>query len=83
MRFLADITGLEVERAAMLETTALGAAYMAGRATGLYGGPDAFRALAAPPEQFRPTMQFDERDRLTRGWRDAVRRTLSKQAGTS
>ena len=83
MQFLAEVTGLEVERPAVLETTALGAAYMAGRATGLYGEPDAFRALAAPPEQFSPTMQADERDRLTRGWRDAVRRTLSKQDGGS
>ena len=78
MQFLADVTGLEVERPAVLETTALGAAYMAGRAIGVYDDAVAFRTLAAPPRRFGPTMAAGARDHLMEGWRDAVRRTLSR-----
>ena len=76
MQFLADVTRLDVERSAILETTALGAAYMAGRAVGVYDDAVAFRTLAAPPRRFTPDMAPGARDHLMEGWRDAVRRTL-------
>ena len=77
MQFTADVTGLPVERPASLETTARGAAYMAGRHAGVYGDLDAFCALgSAGGDRFIPHMQPDERERLLAGWRDAVARTL-------
>lgn len=48
-----------------------------GRAAGLYGSPEAFRALAASPDRFSPSMAPAERDRLNHGWRDSVSRTLA------
>ena len=77
LQFLADVTDLPVERPADLETTALGAAYMAGRACGVYGDEAAFGALPRRRRRFTPQMGARERDRLLDGWRDAVRRTLS------
>ena len=77
LQFLADVTGLQIERPAGLETTALGAAYMAGRRAGVYGDFDDLRALAAAPDRFNPAMPAEARDRALAGWRDAVRRTLA------
>ncbi len=77
LQFLADVTDLPVERPADLETTALGAAYMAGRACGVYGDEAAFTALPRRRRRFAPQMDARERERLLAGWREAVRRTLS------
>ncbi len=76
MQFLADILGVPVGRPACLETTALGAAYLAGLAAGLYSNPDTFAGAWLGERQFEPKMPADERDRKYRGWRDAVARTL-------
>ncbi len=78
LQFLADVTDLSVERPADLETTALGAAYMAGRACGVYGDEAAFAALPRRRRRFDPQMDARERDCLLGGWRNAVRRTLSE-----
>ena len=77
LQFLADIVDQAIERPADLETTALGAAYMAGRACGVFGEPDQLVALPRPPTRFRPRRSASERARLLRGWSEAVRRTLS------
>ena len=77
LQFLADVTDLTVERPADLETTALGAAYMAGRACGVYGDEAAFTALPRRPTRLKPQMAAGERERVLGGWREAVRRTLS------
>ena len=77
LQFLADVTGLSMERPAGLETTALGAAYMAGRACGVYGDEAAFTALPRRRRRFDPQMAAGVRERLLDGWREAVRRTLS------
>ena len=77
---LADVCDLAVERPAVLETTALGAAYLAGRRAGVYGGFDEFRAVWALQRRFEPGMDARRRTRLLAGWEDAVRRTLSRPA---
>jgi glycerol kinase len=81
MAFLADMAGLPVERPAVVETTALGAAYMAGRAAGVFGDLEAFSALPRPTVTFQPRLSPPDRDRLLAGWREAVRRTLSSAEG--
>ena len=75
---LADVCDLAVERPAVLETTALGAAYLAGRRAGVYGGFDEFRAVWALERRFEPGMDARRRGRLLAGWEDAVRRTLTR-----
>ena len=77
LQFLADVLDRPVERPAELETTALGAAYMAGRASGVYGDLAEFAALPRRVARFQPTMVAPVRTRLLEGWRDAVQRTLS------
>ncbi|KQN40439.1 glycerol kinase [Sphingomonas sp. Leaf407] len=75
-RFLANMIGVPVERPADLETTARGAAFFAGLATGIWSGLGDIRALWAREHCFDPAMSADERAPLVAGWRDAVRRTL-------
>lgn len=79
MRFLADMTGLPVERSAILETTALGAAILAGAHTGLYPAYDAMAANWKCGRRFDPMMGPDEREARYTGWRDAVGRVLSQR----
>ena len=76
MQFLADILAAPVDRPCYLESTAVGAAYLAGMAAGLYPDPDAFAAGWSGDRRFEPALPAGERDRKYRGWRDAVARTL-------
>jgi glycerol kinase len=76
MQFLADILAAPVDRPACLETTALGAAYLAGMAVGLYPDSDTFAATWAGERRFEPVMAAPERERKYRGWRDAMARAL-------
>src|SRR5262249_5708360 len=78
LQFLADILGKPVERPANLETTALGAAYMAARRIGLYGTPAEFAALCRTGARFEPLMSDGTRSALVAGWHDAVRRVLTQ-----
>ena len=80
MQFLADILGAPVEQPTVTETTALGAAWLAGTKAGVYPDRDAFAATWALKRRFEPAMPAAERDALTAGWRDAVRRTLGRSA---
>ena len=73
-QFLADMLDLPVERPEMTETTALGAAYLAGLETGLYSSTDAIGEAWQRNRRFEPAMSEDERSRLYTGWQDAVRR---------
>ena len=75
---LADICDLPVERPAVLETTALGAAYLAGRRAGVYGGFEEFRRVWSLQRRFEPGMDGRRRDALLAGWDEAVRRTISR-----
>ena len=79
MQFLADILASPVDRPAIMETTALGAAYLAGRAAGLCPDLDGFAAQWRCARRFEPAMAPDMRERKYAGWQDAVRRTLSAQ----
>jgi glycerol kinase len=76
MQFQADLLGLPVRRPALVETTAAGAAFLAGRAIGLWPGREALAALGETTE-FHPRMADDERERLYDGWRQAVARVRS------
>jgi len=74
MQFQADILDVEVERAAVLETTALGAAYLAGLGVGLWPDVEAITACRQEPDVFCPTMTPETRAALCRGWERAVER---------
>jgi glycerol kinase len=80
MRRLADILDVPVDRPTVLETTALGAAYLAGLQAGFYPEPARFAERWALDKRFSPGMAADERTRLLSSWHDAVRRTLSHRA---
>jgi glycerol kinase len=77
---LADTLGAPVDRPKVLETTALGAAWLAGMRAGLYPGPAEFARTWALDRRFQPAMDQGTREERYAGWRDAVRRTLSRQA---
>ena len=77
---LADVCDLAVERPAVLETTALGAACLGGGRAGVYGGFDEFRSTWALQRRFEPEMDARRRTRLLSGWNDAVGRTLARSA---
>ena len=76
-QFLADMIEAPVERPANLETTALGAAFHAGLATGVWSGLPALAALRSEGRIFTPQMKGAARQSLIAGWHDAVRRTVT------
>ncbi|MGB8900169.1 MAG: glycerol kinase GlpK [Methylocella sp.] len=76
-QFLADIIAAPVERPAMLEATAQGAAYLAGLTLGIFPDFAAISTAWAGGARFEPGMGGAERERLIAGWRDAVQRTLA------
>jgi glycerol kinase len=78
MQRLADLLGAPVDRPTVLETTALGAAYLAGYRAGLCPEPAAFARRWSLERRFSPTMPAAERDEAHAGWKDAVRRTLTR-----
>ena len=73
-QFLADILDLPVDRPSVIETTALGAAYLAGLGCGLYGSLDDIVGSWRRQARFEPRMAGDRRRRLLDGWDRAVRR---------
>lgn len=75
-QFLADMLQAPVERPAGVETTALGAAFLAGLATGVWPNLDALSATWALERRFEPRMDPALRRRMIDGWQTAVRRTL-------
>jgi glycerol kinase len=77
--FLADMIDVAVERPAELETTARGAAFHAGLATGVWSGLDELAELWSRERCFEPSMTGETRAPLAARWHDAVRRTLSHQ----
>ncbi len=76
MQFQSDILGVDIVRPSVTESTALGAAYLAGLATGFYSGVDEIRENRSSHRIFSPGIGNDERNRLTAGWEDAVSRVL-------
>ncbi|MCG6967022.1 MAG: glycerol kinase GlpK [Chromatiaceae bacterium] len=77
MQRLADILDRPVHRPEVLETTALGAAWLAGMHAGVWPDEEGFAATWKLDRCFEPTIAPDTRLQLISGWRDAVRRTLS------
>lgn len=77
MKFQADIIGKSVRRPKCIETTALGAAYLAGLAVGYWTSKDEIRANWQQGRQFDPTMEDDKRKDLLKGWKRAVRCALA------
>ncbi len=76
-QFLADILDVPVERPQNLETTALGAAFLAGLATGIWDDLAALERTWKRRDRFDPAMPADRRSRLISGWRSAVAKTLA------
>ncbi|MES1155029.1 MAG: FGGY-family carbohydrate kinase, partial [Pseudorhodoplanes sp.] len=79
MQFLADILGAPVDRPKVMETTALGAAYLAGLAAGICPPLDDFASTWKLDRRFEPCMDEQTRARKLAGWRDAVARTLTRR----
>lgn len=77
LQFLADVLDMSVCRPAIMETTALGAAYLAGRQIGLYGDFEQFSTQWRRAAQFEPHINADQRAQLLSGWHDAVRRVTA------
>ncbi|MEG0254802.1 MAG: glycerol kinase GlpK [Vagococcus sp.] len=75
MQFQSDILDTDVTRAPNLETTALGAAYLAGLAVGVWKDLDELRAFQGEGDTFKPNMASEERDDLYSGWKEAVKAT--------
>jgi glycerol kinase len=74
-QFLADILDVPVERPVVTETTALGAAYLAGLAVGLYPSLESLSGVWQCERRFEPKMSAADRSRLYAGWLDAIRRS--------
>jgi glycerol kinase len=75
MQFQADVMGVPVVRPEVTETTALGAAYLAGLATGVWSATDELSQLWRAERRFEPLMKEDERAALLSQWRRAVERS--------
>ncbi|MBO1900361.1 glycerol kinase GlpK [Leucobacter weissii] len=76
MQFQADLLGIDVVRPENLETTALGAAFAAGLATGVWGSTGELRGLVREGRRWAPRMRDEDRERRLRLWNRAVERSL-------
>ena len=77
MQFQADLLGISVVRPEVIETTALGAAYLAGLATGVYRGVDELSASWRVGRRFEPVLTRERAEGLMQRWDHAVRQTLA------
>lgn len=77
-QFQAGLLGIDVVRPKVVETTSLGAAYLAGLAIGYWKNSDEIKRCWTADKVFKPKMPKETRKRLYEGWREAVRRTLTK-----
>jgi glycerol kinase len=80
MQFLADILGAPVDRPVVMETTALGAAYLAGYQAGVCPEPAGFSATWRLDRRFEPAMDAGTRARKWAGWQAAVARVRTQPA---
>jgi len=79
MQFQSDILGIEVIRPSVMETTALGAAYLAGLATGFWGSVNELKKQWAPETTFSPSMDKNIIKRHLDQWNDALGRSMNYQ----
>ncbi|AUJ31185.1 MAG: glycerol kinase GlpK [Liquorilactobacillus nagelii] len=77
MQFQSDILDTPLERAADVETTAMGAAFLAGLAVGFWEDTDELKEIFKIGKRFEPKMETEERDRLYTGWQHAVKATMA------
>ncbi|HIV80320.1 MAG TPA: glycerol kinase GlpK [Candidatus Avanaerovorax faecigallinarum] len=77
MQFQSDILNTAVYRPEIIETTSLGAAYLAGLATGYWKNTEDLKANVRPAEVFEPSMDEELREKLIKGWHEAVGRCRS------
>jgi glycerol kinase len=77
MQFQADLLGIPVVRPQVTETTALGAAYLAGLASGVYASTDELAAQWQAARRFEPTLERARAEELMQGWERAVRQTVA------
>ncbi|HQQ71661.1 MAG TPA: FGGY-family carbohydrate kinase, partial [Alicycliphilus sp.] len=77
MQFQADLLGIPVLRPAVVETTALGAAYLAGLASGLYAGTEELSSLWQVERRFVPTLAREQAQTLMARWERAVRQATA------
>ena len=77
MQFQADLLGIPVVRPACVETTALGAAYLAGLSSGVYQSTQELSAMWKADRRFMPTLSKDRADELMQRWEQAVRQTTA------
>ena len=78
MQFQADLLGIPVIRPAVIETTALGAAYLAGLSSGVYGSIDELSGMWRAERKFLPTLGADRAAELMARWEQAVRQTVAQ-----
>ncbi|MGQ9514677.1 MAG: glycerol kinase GlpK [Thermoproteota archaeon] len=76
MQFQSDITGVEVVRPKIVETTSIGAAYLAGLGFGTWKDLSELRSMWRSERIFRPSMREEEREKLLACWKEAVKRSL-------
>lgn len=76
MQFQADLLGVDVVRPAYVESTALGAAFLAGLGCGLWSDAHSLRDLHRIERRFRPALGANDRARLLQGWRKALRQAM-------
>jgi glycerol kinase len=81
MQMQADLLGIPVHRPAITETTALGAAYLAGLAAGCWAGTEELGARWRVERTFEPRISADERETLYTGWKRAVERARGWERG--
>lgn len=77
MQFQSDISGIEIERPKNIETTAMGAAFLAGLAVGFWKDTDELQKIGKLEKKFKPEMSAEKRDYLYAGWKTAVAATQS------
>ncbi len=75
MQFQSDMLGVPVDRPKVTETTALGAAYLAGLAVGYYKKPNLLKQVKGDQE-FKPVMKAPDREKLYAGWKKAVKLSI-------
>ncbi len=76
MQFQSDILGVPIKRPDIIETTALGAAYLAGLAVGFWSCKEEIWEKCNVNRSFEPQMEFEKREKVYRGWKEAVKRAF-------
>lgn len=78
MQFQADITSVEVQRPVVTETTAMGAAFLAGLAVGFWSSTSEIKHRSGTDKTFIPSISDEKRDKLYAGWQKAVSQTMAR-----